>query len=64
MGKTLLRDETVPEAPSVDPAEIEKFRQTYRRECAQSGIDYVPLHTGMQFDKALTEYLVSRRARG
>jgi uncharacterized protein (DUF58 family) len=45
-------------------AEIEKFRQTYRRECAQSGVDYVPLHTGMQFDKALTEYLSSRRHRG
>jgi uncharacterized protein (DUF58 family) len=44
-------------------AEIEKFRQTYKRECAQSGIDYVPLHTGMQFDKALTEYLSSRRGR-
>jgi 2-polyprenyl-6-hydroxyphenyl methylase / 3-demethylubiquinone-9 3-methyltransferase len=26
MGKTLLRDETIPEAPSVDPAEIDKFR--------------------------------------
>jgi uncharacterized protein (DUF58 family) len=44
-------------------AEIAKFRQTYRRECAQSGIDYVPLDTGMQFDKALTEYLASRRSR-
>jgi len=45
-------------------AEIEKFRQTYKRECAQSGIDYVPLHTGMQFDKALTGYLSNRRSRG
>lgn len=43
--------------------EILKFRQAYRQECAQSGIDYVALDTGMQFDKALTEYLVSRRAR-
>ena len=23
MGKTLVRDETIPEAPSVDPAEID-----------------------------------------
>lgn len=44
-------------------AEIEAFRAKYKQECAQSGIDYVPLHTGMRFDKALTEYLVSRRAR-
>ncbi len=44
--------------------ELESFRQTYRRECFQSGIDYVPLDTSMQFDKALTEYLASRSARG
>jgi len=43
--------------------EINKFRDTYRKECAQNGVDYVPLHTGMQFDKALTEYLVRRRGR-
>ncbi len=35
----------------------------YRRECFQSGIDYVPLDTSMQFDRALTEYLASRRGR-
>ncbi len=44
--------------------EIEKFRETYRRECFQSGIDYVELDTSMPFDRALTEYLVSRRSRG
>jgi len=44
-------------------AEIETFRQRYRHECYQSGIDYVPLDTSMQFDKALVEYLVSRRSR-
>lgn len=43
--------------------EIEEFRETYRRECFKSGIDYVPLDTSMQFDRALTEYLVNRRAR-
>ena len=36
----------------------------YRRECFQTGIDYVPLDTSMQFDKALLEYLVSRSTRG
>jgi uncharacterized protein (DUF58 family) len=44
-------------------AEVEAFRQRYRRECLQSGIDYVALDTSMQFDKALMEYLTSRRAR-
>jgi uncharacterized protein (DUF58 family) len=44
--------------------EIEAFRDHYRRECFQSRIDYVPLDTSMQFDRALTEYLVSRTARG
>jgi uncharacterized protein (DUF58 family) len=44
--------------------EIAAFRETYRRECLQSGIDYVPLDTSMQFDRALTEYLVTRRGRG
>jgi len=44
-------------------AELDAFRDTYRRECFQSGIDYVPLDTSMQFDRALTGYLISRRAR-
>lgn len=44
--------------------EIEKFRERYRRECFQSGIDYVALDTSMPFDKALVEYLVNRRTRG
>jgi len=44
--------------------EIHSFRDSYRRECFQAGIDYVPLDTSMQFDKALTEYLISRAARG
>ena len=32
--------------------EIEQFREMYRRECFQSGIDYVPLDTSMPFDRA------------
>ena len=44
--------------------EIEAFRGLYRQECFQTGSDYVPLDTSMQFDKALVEYLVSRRGRG
>ena len=43
--------------------ELEAFREIYRRECFQTRIDYVALDTSMQFDKALTEYLASRRGR-
>ena len=44
-------------------SEIAAFRAMYKQECFQSGIDYVQLDTSMQFDKALLEYLLSRRAR-
>ena len=43
--------------------ELNKFRELYRRECYQAGIDYVALNTSTPFDKALTEYLISRRGR-
>ncbi|MGW8256551.1 MAG: DUF58 domain-containing protein, partial [Thermoguttaceae bacterium] len=45
-------------------AEIDSFRDTFRRECFQAGVDYVPLDTSMRFDRALTEYLANRAARG
>jgi uncharacterized protein (DUF58 family) len=44
--------------------EVEAFRETYRRECSQARIDYVPLETSMRFDKALAEYLAHRGSRG
>jgi uncharacterized protein (DUF58 family) len=44
--------------------ELSQLRETLRRECFQSRIDFVALDTSMQFDKALTEYLASRAARG
>jgi uncharacterized protein (DUF58 family) len=43
--------------------EIRAFREKYRRDCCQIGVDYVELDTSMQFDKALLEYLISRRNR-
>ncbi|MCA9175959.1 MAG: DUF58 domain-containing protein [Planctomycetales bacterium] len=43
--------------------EIGEFRERLRRDCAKSGIDYVPLDTSISFDKALLEYLLSRRSR-
>ena len=44
--------------------ELDTFRETFRRESLQMGVDYVPLDTSMQFDRALTEYLVRRSTRG
>jgi uncharacterized protein (DUF58 family) len=43
--------------------ELEQFRQQLRTTCRKGGMDYVPLDTSMLFDKALIEYLHSRRAR-
>ncbi|MDX2036084.1 MAG: DUF58 domain-containing protein [Isosphaeraceae bacterium] len=43
--------------------EVARFREGFRKECSGARIDYVPLHTGMPFDKALTGYLSSRQAR-
>ena len=43
--------------------EVAAFRDSYRKDCLGSRIDYVPLHTGMPFDKALMSYLGSRQAR-
>ena len=44
-------------------SEIDAFRALYKQECFQTGVDYVPLDTSLQFDKALLEYLVSRQAK-
>lgn len=44
--------------------QVAEFRETFRRECFGSKIDYVGLDTSMQFDKALLEYLLSRQGRG
>jgi len=44
--------------------QIQEFRDGLANECRKSGIDYVPLDTSMQFDKALLGYLQTRKARG
>jgi len=43
--------------------EVERFRALYKADCVRARIDYVPLHTGMPFDKALMSYLLTRQAR-
>jgi len=45
-------------------SEVEAFRDRFRRDCQQNGIDFVALDTSMQFDRALTEYLANRAGRG
>jgi uncharacterized protein (DUF58 family) len=40
---------------------VRELRERFRRECFSARIDYVPLHTGMPFDRALMSYLVSRQ---
>jgi hypothetical protein len=42
---------------------IREFQETYRRECAGAGIDYVAMDTSVSFDKALLEYLIQRQRR-
>ena len=43
--------------------ELQRFRQRFRSDCASAMIDYVPLDTAMQFDRALIEYLQRRSIR-
>jgi uncharacterized protein (DUF58 family) len=43
---------------------IADFRDRYRKECFQTGVDYVPLDTSMRFDRALIGYLQTRSLRG
>ncbi|QDU59892.1 hypothetical protein Pan216_07250 [Planctomycetes bacterium Pan216] len=42
---------------------LAEFQDRYRRDFAHARIDYVPVHTGMPFDRALMEYLVDRSRR-
>ena len=43
--------------------QVEDFRSDLATRCAKTRIDYVPIDTSMQFDRALVEYLHSRRSR-
>ncbi len=44
--------------------EVAAFQAKFKKECLGARIDYVPIHTGMPFDKALMSYLTSRQAQG
>jgi hypothetical protein len=42
---------------------VADFRSRLEKSCNELRIDYVPLDTSMPYDKALLEYLLSRRQR-
>jgi uncharacterized protein (DUF58 family) len=42
---------------------VAAFQETYRAECAKARVDYVPIDTSVNFDKALLEYLLQRQRR-
>lgn len=44
-------------------SQLNRFRDDLRSGLAAMRMDYVPIDTGMPFDKALTEYLINRRDR-
>lgn len=43
--------------------EVANFQGRYKKDCQRARIDYVPLHTGLPFDKALMSYLLTRQGR-
>jgi hypothetical protein len=44
-------------------ANLNEFRELYRKECGLANADYVPMDTSVGFDKALLEYLITRTRR-
>ena len=69
MGKTLVHDETVPAAPSVDPLEIEKFRAMAADWWSPTG-KFAPLHKfnpvrlGFIRDTAVAHFGLANEAGG
>jgi uncharacterized protein (DUF58 family) len=42
---------------------LREFQDYYREECARANIDYVPMDTSVNFDRALMGYLLQRQKR-
>jgi uncharacterized protein (DUF58 family) len=42
---------------------LASFQTLYREECHKANVDYVPIDTSVNFDKALLEYLIQRQRR-
>lgn len=70
-GMVQLRDPETGASESVSAADaardyrrtVDEFRSRLDQKLSESRIDYVPLDTSMPYDKALMEYLLSRRNR-
>ena len=71
-GVVELEDNETGEALTVDAlgvrddylAAVAAFQSDYKRDFFRARVDYVPLHTGLPFDKALMGYLLSRQRKG
>ena len=44
-------------------AAVAAYREFFRSECAKARIDYLPMDTSINFDRALMEYLLQRQRR-
>jgi uncharacterized protein (DUF58 family) len=70
-GLVEFEDVETPERLTVDARgmrddyleELGAFQQFYRSECSKANVDYVPIDTSVNFDKALLEYLIQRQRR-
>lgn len=71
-GVVELEDNETGESITVDAlgvrddylAAVADFQSQYKKDFFRARVDYVPLHTGMPFDKALMGYLLSRQRKG
>ncbi len=70
-GQMRLEEPETGETLDVDPRsirqayleEIQRFIDEYKRQCQAVRADFVTVHNGMTFDKALIEFLVQRQGR-
>jgi uncharacterized protein (DUF58 family) len=70
-GQMRLEEPETGETIDVDPQsirrgyleEIQRFIDEYKRQCQVVRADFVTVHNGMTFDKALIEFLVQRQGR-
>jgi hypothetical protein len=70
-GQMRLEEPETGDTLDVDPRsirqayleEIQRFIDEYKRQCQAVRADFVTVHNGMTFDKALIEFLVQRQGR-
>lgn len=71
LGLVEFHDVETPERLTVDArgmrddylSALREFQELYRIECNKCGVDYVPIDTSVNFDKALLAYLIQRQRR-